>query len=190
MTASHGSLQDELGTIDTGMKADLVLLDENPLEDITNTRRIAGVAIKGTYYTQDELRALYSQTKIWTVFSREEGFCLPALEAMTLGAVVVAYDNRGIHETVVDGKNGFIVPVDGRANMLARIEELLADPGLRTRMQAAGWRRARNFSWKRSLDLFEAEALRLIETPPASTAATAAASVAVAGSKLAMEPAV
>ena len=41
------SLQDTMGTISTGMRADLVLLDANPLDDINNLRRIAMVIAQG-----------------------------------------------------------------------------------------------------------------------------------------------
>ncbi len=41
------SLQDEMGTIDVGKRADLVLLDANPAEDINNIRRIAMVVAAG-----------------------------------------------------------------------------------------------------------------------------------------------
>ena len=37
----------ELGTIEVGQLADLVLLDANPLDDIANTRRIAAVVVDG-----------------------------------------------------------------------------------------------------------------------------------------------
>lgn len=40
-------LQDEMGTIDVGKRADLVLLSANPLDDITNTRKIDTVISKG-----------------------------------------------------------------------------------------------------------------------------------------------
>ncbi len=40
-------LQDEMGTIDVGKRADLVLLTANPLDDITNTRKIDTVISKG-----------------------------------------------------------------------------------------------------------------------------------------------
>lgn len=46
---------DKVGTIAKGMRADLLLLESNPLEDITATERRVGVMLKGTYYTQDEL---------------------------------------------------------------------------------------------------------------------------------------
>ncbi len=43
-------VDDELGTVEDGKLADLVLLDSNPLEDISNTRRIATVIARGRVY--------------------------------------------------------------------------------------------------------------------------------------------
>jgi hypothetical protein len=43
------------GTIEKGKAADLVLLDANPLDDIANTERRAGVMLKGKWYAQAEL---------------------------------------------------------------------------------------------------------------------------------------
>jgi adenine deaminase len=46
---------DEFGTIEVGKRADLVLLEGNPLEDIANTRQIAGVMVRGRYYSRADL---------------------------------------------------------------------------------------------------------------------------------------
>lgn len=46
---------DEIGTIEIGKRADLVLLDANPLEDIENVGRRSGVMLRGAWYTSQEL---------------------------------------------------------------------------------------------------------------------------------------
>jgi imidazolonepropionase-like amidohydrolase len=45
----------ELGTVEPGKLADLVVLDKNPLLDIANTRSIAGVVAAGRYLSRGEL---------------------------------------------------------------------------------------------------------------------------------------
>jgi imidazolonepropionase-like amidohydrolase len=49
---------DELGTIEPGKAADLVLLDQNPLEDISNTRKIRAVIANGRVFRRPELDAM------------------------------------------------------------------------------------------------------------------------------------
>ena len=43
------------GTVASGMRADLMLLDANPLDDIANSTRIAGVLINGRWMSRAEL---------------------------------------------------------------------------------------------------------------------------------------
>jgi hypothetical protein len=50
----------EWGTIATGMRADLVLLTANPLEDIRNTSAIAAVAIGGRWFQRPALDSMVS----------------------------------------------------------------------------------------------------------------------------------
>ncbi len=49
-----GTLE-KVGTIEKGKKADLILLNANPLENISATENRAGVMLKGKYYAQTEL---------------------------------------------------------------------------------------------------------------------------------------
>jgi imidazolonepropionase-like amidohydrolase len=45
----------DTGTIEKGKRADLVLLDANPLADIKNTRKIQGVVLAGRYFSRADL---------------------------------------------------------------------------------------------------------------------------------------
>jgi imidazolonepropionase-like amidohydrolase len=48
---------DKAGTIEKGKRADLILLNANPLDDISATENRAGVMLKGKWHTQEELNA-------------------------------------------------------------------------------------------------------------------------------------
>jgi imidazolonepropionase-like amidohydrolase len=39
---------DDAGTLQAGKSADFIVLDANPLDDITNTRKISSVILRGT----------------------------------------------------------------------------------------------------------------------------------------------
>lgn len=51
-------LADDMGTIEAGKRADLVLLDANPLDDIQNTRSINAVVTAGRYLSAVDLENL------------------------------------------------------------------------------------------------------------------------------------
>jgi imidazolonepropionase-like amidohydrolase len=46
---------EKYGVVEKGQAADLVLLDGNPLLDIRNTRKVAGVMLDGKYHSREEL---------------------------------------------------------------------------------------------------------------------------------------
>lgn len=48
-------IEDNLGTIEKGKLADLVLLGANPLQDIANTQKIAAVMVNGRFYSGKDL---------------------------------------------------------------------------------------------------------------------------------------
>ena len=54
---------DDLGTIAPGKSADFIVLDANPLDDITNTRKISAVYLRGAAIDRAAIRARMSGGK-------------------------------------------------------------------------------------------------------------------------------
>jgi hypothetical protein len=54
---------DKYGVVERGHRADLVLLDENPLVDIRNTQKIFGVVLHGAYLSFQELQAIVTRAE-------------------------------------------------------------------------------------------------------------------------------
>jgi imidazolonepropionase-like amidohydrolase len=49
---------DEFGTISPGLRADLILIEDNPLEDVGNAAKRIGVMARGCWFPQSELQAM------------------------------------------------------------------------------------------------------------------------------------
>jgi glycogen synthase len=105
---------------------------------------------------------LYSNAAVFCCPSIYEPFGIINLEAMACETAVVASEVGGIKEVVVDGETGFLVPVEQMKespfeplepekfarDLATRINQLMADEQLRTRMGLAGRKRAEEkFSW-------------------------------------------
>jgi imidazolonepropionase-like amidohydrolase len=56
-------MEEQAGTVEKGKFADLVLLSANPLEDIANTQKIAGVIVNGQYFRRAELDKILSRVE-------------------------------------------------------------------------------------------------------------------------------
>ncbi len=63
VAANYADMDSDYGTLKPGKVADLVLLDSNPLVDISNTQQISGVLLNGVYYDDNKLEELKNFTK-------------------------------------------------------------------------------------------------------------------------------
>src|SRR5262249_3883815 len=73
---------------------------------------------------------------IAVVPSHYEAFGLAALEAMAAARPVVASDDGGLPEIVVDSETGFLVPPRDPDRLAAALRRLIDDPALRARLGA------------------------------------------------------
>jgi tetratricopeptide (TPR) repeat protein len=83
------------GQVLPGYRADLVLLDENPLDDVRNARKITGVAVNGRYFGKSEIdkhRAdLRNRYEVLNALIKDVDAALESPDARTaLGQLVMA----------------------------------------------------------------------------------------------------
>ncbi len=97
----------------------------------------------------ERAREIYSRSLVWILASMSEGFPAPVVEAMACGSAVVATDCGGTSDMIVDGKNGFLVPVGDVKEIVKRVELLLDDTRLRSEMRSKAQETVIQFSWEK-----------------------------------------
>lgn len=103
-----------------------------------------------------KLPPYYRAAALSVIPSLEEGFGIPAAEAMGCETAVVATDAGGLPEVVEHGVTGLVVPRGDVDALASAMESLLEDPARRRRMGVAGRERAlRLFDWDRTAEQFE-----------------------------------
>jgi glycosyltransferase involved in cell wall biosynthesis len=106
------------------------------------------------YVTDAQRKILYERARLLVLPSYNEGFGLPALEAMTIGVPVVASNRGAIPEVLGDA--GIMVEPDDSDGLAAAMERLLFDTTAARRAAAQGVRRSLTFKWEASADALRA----------------------------------
>jgi glycosyltransferase involved in cell wall biosynthesis len=85
-----------------------------------------------------DVRPAIERCSVYVLPSYREGTPRTVLEAMAMGRPVITADAPGCRETVVDGENGFLIPVKSVTALVAAMERFVQDPELARRMGARG----------------------------------------------------
>jgi alpha-1,3-rhamnosyl/mannosyltransferase len=125
-------------------------------------RDIAAAATEGWltalgYVAAEELAGLYRAATLVALPSLDEGFGLPAVEALAAGAPLAASDLPVLRE--VAGDAALYAPPRDVAAWTAVLERLWTDAALRADLRRKGEQRAGDFDWQRAADQ-TAEVLR------------------------------
>jgi glycosyltransferase involved in cell wall biosynthesis len=105
--------------------------------------------VKHIGYVSDERREeLFRQAAVLVLPSHDEGFGIPALEAMTMGVPVVAANRGGLPDLVGDA--GLLTDPDRKEAIAGAIERLLTDPALAAECARKGLARAAGYTWASS----------------------------------------
>lgn len=120
------------------------------LEQLAARLGLAERVVFTGYIPDDELCRLYNRAAMVVLPSLEEGFGLPALEAMACGTAIVATRGHAVEEVAREA--GIFVDGTSDAALAAAIEQLLADPERAQRLGERGRQRAAAFSWDRAAE--------------------------------------
>jgi glycosyltransferase involved in cell wall biosynthesis len=111
---------------------------------------LAGRVTHLGYVPQDERERLLSESRVLVLPSLNEGFGLPALEAMSAGVPVIA-SNRGSLPEVVGNAGVLFEPHDAEA-LAAALQRMIEDDEAAIERAQAGLVRARAFTWTRTAE--------------------------------------
>jgi glycosyltransferase involved in cell wall biosynthesis len=110
----------------------------------------AGEALLLVGVPREDLIALYSMADVFVFPSWIEGFGLPILEAMTCGAPVIASDRGAIPEVL--GEAGLMMDAEDAETLTDHLQHVLCHPGVAADLRERGFRRAAEFSWRRTAE--------------------------------------
>jgi len=98
-----------------------------------------------------ELALLYSESTVFVNPALEEGFGLPALEAMACGTPVITTDNGGCREYAVHMFNSLIIKPGSIPQMVDSLLLLLSNEELQLTLCKNGIKTASRFNWENKL---------------------------------------
>jgi len=93
----------------------------------------------------DDVRPAIAECSVYVLPSYREGTPRSVLEAMAMGRAIITTDAPGCRETVIEGKNGFLVQPRDADSLYVAMRRFVDEPVLAERMGAASLELVRRF---------------------------------------------
>jgi glycosyltransferase involved in cell wall biosynthesis len=137
-----------------------VIAGDGPDLDRLRAAAGAGAELLGGVSEADKQELL---AEAWLLVhpAAHEGWGTVIMEAAALGTPTVAFDVRGVRDSVVDGETG-VLAADEDA-FVAAWSRLAADRVTRDRFSEQARARAATFTWQRAVDEFDAVAHEAVD---------------------------
>lgn len=124
-------------------------LFEKILKKITVKVNVRTILSENEWLTDVQLREIYRESKLLIATSYNEPLGLLPLEAMACGAIVLAVNEAGYRESVLDGKTGYLIDRDEK-KIAEKIDRLLKNQRLIKKMSNnAKEDMVKNWVWKK-----------------------------------------
>jgi alpha-maltose-1-phosphate synthase len=109
---------------------------------------------------QTELKRWMSKSHVLVLPSVQEGLAMVMAQAMACGCPVIASEHTGARDLFDDEQEGFIVPIRDSQALAERLQRLIDEPALRSRMGNAALARVKRLGgWRdygqRALDIYK-----------------------------------
>jgi glycosyltransferase involved in cell wall biosynthesis len=133
----------------------LVIAGDGPSADTLRERAGPGVEFLGNLERRLVLPLLYASADAFVYASETETLGLVILEAMASGLPVIATPVGGVAVNLRDGENGLAFEPGNRTAMVAAMERMARQDGLRRKLGRAARAWAESRSWRAELDRLE-----------------------------------
>jgi len=118
------------------------------LADELNQRLDRQAILRVDYIGDADLKLLYRRCAFFIWLSDYEGFGLPPLEAMSLGAPLITSDGTSLKEIV--GETALLIKNNSDVNEIYQaMKKIIEDDALRSHLIEKGRQRAAKFSWEK-----------------------------------------
>ncbi len=104
----------------------------------------------------EQLADKYRSAHVFCLPSLHEGMPYVVVQAMACGLPIVGTDSIGMQELVVDGENGFLIPISTPDQLADRLAAVINDPDLRARMGIKAREYALPYNWDIFAERYEA----------------------------------